>query len=161
MSMYAINCSVPKTLVRHLVRYYADTCQNKALEKVLLDVLDTPVSPELLPPVDGTISQKTEDLVGPYELHDFYLYYMMRFGFSPKKIFRLAVRTFEGEYDKATIYKWLRTFYWRFFSQQFKRSCIPDGPKVGSVALSPRGDWRMPSDASVALWMSELDDIQL
>lgn len=161
MSMYAVNCSVPKTLVRHLVRYYADTCRNKDLKRVLLDVLDTPVSPELLPPVDGKISQKTEDLVGPYELHDFYLYYMIRFGFSPKKIFRLAVNTFEGIYDPATICKWLRTFYWRFFSQQFKRSCIPDGPKVGSVALSPRGDWRMPSDASVALWMNELEEISL
>lgn len=160
MSMYAVNCSVPKTLVRHLVQYYADTVKNEALQKVLLDVLDTPVSPELLPPVDGAISQKTEDLVGPYELHDFYLYYMMRFGFSPKKIYRIACQTFENVYKKDVIYKWLRTFYWRFFSQQFKRSCIPDGPKVGSVALSPRGDWRMPSDASVAIWMKQLDEIR-
>ncbi|MGN0243241.1 MAG: NAD(+) synthase [Lachnospiraceae bacterium] len=160
MSMYAVNSSVPKTLVRHLVHYYADTCGNGDLKKVLYDVLDTPVSPELLPPVDGQIAQKTEDLVGPYELHDFFLYYMMRFGFSPKKIYRIATQTFDRMYSHGVIYKWLRTFMWRFFSQQFKRSCIPDGPKVGSVALSPRGDWRMPSDASVALWMAELDDLQ-
>lgn len=161
MSMYAVNASVPKTLVRHLVQYYADTTDNQSLKKSLIDVLDTPVSPELLPPVDGKISQKTEDLVGPYELHDFYLYYMLRFGFSPAKIYRIAVQTFEGEYDPQTIYKWLRTFYWRFFSQQFKRSCVPDGPKVGSVALSPRGDLKMPSDASANLWMKELDQINL
>ena len=129
------------------------------LRDVLLDILDTPVSPELLPPKDGKISQKTEDLVGPYELHDFYLYYMMRFGYTPSKIYRLACYTFQDAYDRATIYKWLRTFYRRFFSQQFKRSCLPDGPKVGSVALSPRGDWRMPSDASVAMWMKDLDTI--
>ena len=155
--MYAVNASVPKTLVRHLVRYYADTCGNEQLAAVLLDVLDTPVSPELLPPEDGKISQKTEDLVGPYELHDFYLYYMMRFGYTPSKIYRLACYTFEDAYDKDTIYKWLRTFYWRFFSQQFKRSCLPDGPKVGSVALSPRGDWRMPSDASYNIWLKECE----
>lgn len=149
MSMYAVNCSVPKTLVRYLVQYYADTVENERLSHVLYDVLDTPVSPELLPPVDGVISQKTEDLVGPYELHDFFLYYMMRFGFSKSKIYRIAKKTFEGDYDDETIAKWLDKYYWRFFSQQFKRSCLPDGPKVGSVAVSPRGDLRMPSDASV------------
>ena len=161
MSMYGVNASVPKTLVRHLVRYYADTCGEKELEEVLLDILDTPVSPELLPPKDGQIAQKTEDLVGPYELHDFYLYYMLRAGFEPDKIFRIACETFEKTYDKATILKWLKTFYRRFFMQQFKRSCLPDGPKVGSVALSPRGDLRMPSDASAAIWMEELEKIQL
>lgn len=161
MSMYGVNCSIPKMLVRYLVLYYAETTDDEELRTVLLDILDTPVSPELLPPKDGEISQKTEDLVGPYELHDFYLYYMMRFGYTPSKIYRLACYTFRGAYDKDTIYKWLRTFYWRFFSQQFKRSCLPDGPKVGSVALSPRGDWRMPSDASVAMWMRDLDQIKL
>lgn len=161
MSMYGVNCSIPKMLVRYLVLYYAETTDDEELRAVLLDILDTPVSPELLPPKDGEISQKTEDLVGPYELHDFYLYYMMRFGYTPSKIYRLACYTFRGAYNKDTIYKWLRTFYWRFFSQQFKRSCLPDGPKVGSVALSPRGDWRMPSDASVAMWMRDLDQIKL
>ena len=160
MSMYGVNCSIPKMLVRYLVLYYAETTEDEELRTVLLDILDTPVSPELLPPKDGEISQKTEDLVGPYELHDFYLYYMMRFGYTPSKIYRLACYTFEGAYDRDTIYKWLRTFYWRFFAQQFKRSCLPDGPKVGSVALSPRGDWRMPSDASVAMWMKDLDQIK-
>ncbi len=160
MSMYGVNASVPKTLVRHLVKYYADTCENKELEAALLDVLDTPVSPELLPPVDGVISQKTEDLVGPYELHDFFLYYIIRFGFSPTKIYRIAKQTFLGVYSDEVILKWLRTFYWRFFAQQFKRSCIPDGPKVGSIALSPRGDWRMPSDASVSLWLEEVKALQ-
>lgn len=160
MSMYGVNCSVPKTLVRYLVLYYAETTKEQKLHDILMDVLDTPVSPELLPPKDGKIAQKTEDIVGPYELHDFYLYFLMRFGFKPSKIYRLAVYTFEGVYDEATIYKWLRTFYWRFFSQQFKRSCLPDGPKVGSVALSPRGDWRMPSDASVAMWMKDLESIK-
>lgn len=160
MSMYGVNCSVPKTLVRHLVRYYADTTGEEALRDVLLDVLDTPVSPELLPPVDGVISQKTEDLVGPYELHDFFMYYMLRFGFRPTKIFRLARKAFDGEYEDAVIYKWLRTFCWRFFAQHFKRSCLPDGPKVGSVAVSPRGDLRMPSDASPAVWMAELDSLK-
>ena len=159
MSMYGVNCSVPKTLVRYLVLYYAETTKEQKLHDILLDVLDTPVSPELLPPKDGKIAQKTEDIVGPYELHDFFLYYLMRFGFRPAKIYRLAKYTFDGIYDDKTIYKWLRTFYWRFFAQQFKRSCLPDGPKVGSVALSPRGDWRMPSDASVNLWLAELDKI--
>lgn len=153
MSMYAVNCSVPKTLVRYLVLYYAETTENKKLSEVLMDVLDTPVSPELLPPVDGVISQKTEDLVGPYELHDFFLYYMLRFGFPKSKLYRMAKLTFDGVYDDETIKKWLDKFYWRFFSQQFKRSCLPDGPKVGSVAVSPRGDLRMPSDASPTAWL--------
>ena len=159
MSMYGVNASVPKTLVRHLVHYYARTCEDERLSQILLDVLDTPVSPELLPPEDGNISQKTEDLVGPYELHDFFLYYMLRVGYSPKKIYRIACRTFEAVYDQETILKWLRKFYWRFFSQQFKRSCLPDGPKVGSVTVSPRGDLRMPSDACVQLWIQELDEM--
>ena len=157
MSMYGVNAGVPKTLVRHLVRYYADTCENKELEEVLLDVLDTPVSPELLPPVDGLIAQKTEDLVGPYELHDFFLYYMLRCSFSPEKVYRVARIAFAGQYDDSTILKWLKTFYRRFFQQQFKRSCLPDGPKVGSVAVSPRGDLRMPSDASARLWLDQVE----
>ena len=159
MSMYGVNASVPKTLVRHLVRYYADTCKDQALSDVLYDVLDTPVSPELLPPEDGKIAQKTEDIVGPYELHDFYLYYVMRFGCPPAKIYRLAKYAFAGTYDAETILKWLKIFYRRFFSQQFKRSCLPDGPKVGTVAVSPRGDLRMPSDASVRIWMDELNTL--
>ncbi|MBQ8122408.1 MAG: NAD(+) synthase, partial [Ruminococcus sp.] len=160
MSMYAVNASIPKTLVRWLVSYEAQVSQGE-LRGVLLDVLDTPVSPELLPPEkDGTIAQKTEDLVGPYELHDFFLYYMVRLGFSPAKIFRLACRAFEGKYDKLTVMKWLKKFCWRFFSQQFKRSCLPDGPKVGTVTLSPRGDWRMPSDASSSVWISQLEEIE-
>lgn len=159
MSMYGVNAGVPKTLVRHLVRFYADTCGNQELAAVLLDVLDTPVSPELLPPVDGVISQKTEDLVGPYELHDFFLYYMLRCGYEPKKVYRIAKLTFVNQYDEATILKWLKTFYRRFFSQQFKRSCLPDGPKVGSVAVSPRGDLRMPSDASAAIWLKQLEEL--
>ena len=157
MSMYGVNASVPKTLVRHLVKYAADDTKDEVLKNVLYDVLDTPVSPELLPPKDGDIAQKTEDLVGPYELHDFFLYFMLRFGYEPSKIFRIACMTFDGEYDKETIFKWLETFCRRFFSQQFKRSCLPDGPKVGTVALSPRGDWRMPSDACVAVWMKDLE----
>ena len=157
MSMYGVNASVPKTLVRHLVKYAADDTTDEALKNVLYDVLDTPVSPELLPPKDGDIAQKTEDLVGPYELHDFFLYFMLRFGYEPSKIYRIACMTFDGEYDKETIFKWLETFCRRFFSQQFKRSCLPDGPKVGTVALSPRGDWRMPSDACVAVWMKDLE----
>ena len=159
MSMYGVNASVPKTLVRHLVRYYADTCGDKKLSDILLDILDTPVSPELLPPENGVISQKTEDLVGPYELHDFYLYYMLRFGFAPDKIYYLAKEAFAGEYDDATILKWLKTFCRRFFAQQFKRSCLPDGPKVGTVAVSPRGDLRMPSDACAAIWMECLEKL--
>ena len=157
MSMYGVNASVPKTLVRHLVKYAADDTKDEALKNVLYDVLDTPVSPELLPPKDGDIAQKTEDLVGPYELHDFFLYFILRFGYEASKIFRIACMTFDGEYDKETIFKWLETFCRRFFSQQFKRSCLPDGPKVGTVALSPRGDWRMPSDACVAVWMKDLE----
>lgn len=159
MSMYGVNAGVPKTLVRHLVKYYADTCSDTELSAVLCDVLDTPVSPELLPPVDGVISQKTEDLVGPYELHDFFLYYMLRCGFPPAKVYRVAKQAFAGEYEDTIILKWLKTFYRRFFTQQFKRSCLPDGPKVGSVALSPRGDLRMPSDACVSLWMQELEKL--
>ena len=159
MSMYGVNAGVPKTLVRHLVRYYADTCRNEELQKVLLDVLDTPVSPELLPPVEGEIAQRTEDLVGPYELHDFFLYYMLRCGFPPAKIYRIARMSFAGQYEDEVILKWLKTFYRRFFSQQFKRSCLPDGPKVGSVALSPRGDLSMPSDACVGVWMQELEGL--
>ena len=158
MSMYGVNAGVPKTLVRHLVRYYADTCGNDSLSAVLSDVLDTPVSPELLPPENGTISQKTEDLVGPYELHDFFLYYMLRLGFAPDKIYRIAVQTFAGVYDSATILKWMKVFYQRFFAQHFKRSCLPDGPKVGTVAVSPRGDLRMPSDASAKIWLEMLED---
>lgn len=161
MSMYGVNASVPKTLVRHLVKYAADETEDKELKRVLYDVLDTPVSPELLPPKDGDIAQRTEDLVGPYELHDFFLYYMLRFGYGPSKIFRLAEKAFQEEYDNVTILKWLETFCRRFFSQQFKRSCLPDGPKIGTVALSPRGDWRMPSDACVAVWLKDLGNISL
>ena len=166
--MYGTNGGIPKTLVSHLVRYCAETEKDPVLQKTLFDVLDTPVSPELLPPKeDGTIAQKTEDLVGPYELHDFFLYYMLRCGFEPSKVFRVAVRTFCGEegeegtgtYSRETVLYWLKTFYRRFFNQQFKRSCLPDGPKVGSVALSPRGDLRMPSDASSALWLVELEKL--
>ncbi len=157
MSMYGVNAAVPKTLIRHLVSYVAKTTGSEALRRVLTDVLDTPVSPELLPARDGVISQVTEDIVGPYELHDFFLYHMLRRGSSPAKVFRVAKVAFQGSYDDATILKWLRTFYRRFFSQQFKRSCLPDGPKVGSVALSPRGDLRMPSDACATLWLEELD----
>ncbi len=162
MSMYGVNAGVPKTLVRHLVSYFADEAESKGdkeLSSVLRDILDTPVSPELLPPEDGKISQKTEDIVGPYELHDFFLYYMLRFGFSPSKIYRLACLAHAGTYDKETILKWLKIFYKRFFSQQFKRSCLPDGPKVGTVAVSPRGDLRMPSDASASLWLNEIERI--
>ena len=157
MSMYGVNASVPKTLVRYLVEYYAYECCEDELAEVLKDVLDTPVSPELLPPEDGQISQKTEDLVGPYELHDFFLYYVLRFGFEPKKIYRLARYVFYESYDDATILKWMKTFYRRFFNQQFKRSCLPDGPKVGTVAVSPRGDLRMPSDACAQIWLDELE----
>lgn len=157
MSMYGVNASVPKTLVRHLVRYYADVCKDQRISEILLDVLDTPVSPELLPPEEGKIAQKTEDIVGPYELHDFFLYYVLRFGFSPSKIYFLAQAAFGDSYEKETIKKWMKTFYRRFFSQQFKRSCLPDGPKVGSVGVSPRGDLRMPSDACAALWLAEIE----
>ena len=162
MSMYGVNAGVPKTLVRHIVQYVADTCGDKQLSDVLLDILDTPVSPELLPTAeDGTIAQQTEKLVGPYELHDFYLYYVLRFGFGPAKIYHLARTSFAGKYEPEVLLAWLKNFYRRFFAQQFKRSCLPDGPKVGSVTLSPRGDWRMPSDACNTLWMAELEKITL
>ncbi len=156
MSMYGVNADVPKTLVRHLVRFEAERLGGR-MGGVLFDVLDTPVSPELLPPRDGEIAQKTEELVGPYELHDFFLYHLLRHGFGPGKIYRMACRTFAGEYGPETVKGWLRVFFRRFFTQQFKRSCLPDGPKVGSVGLSPRGDWRMPSDASAALWLKEIE----
>ena len=157
MSMYAVNVSIPKTLVRYLVQYYADTCEKDVLSKTLYDVLDTPVSPELLPPTKGEISQKTEDLVGPYELHDFFIYHMLRLQQSPAKIYRLAKIAFTNQYSDEEILKWEKIFYKRFFAQHFKRSCLPDGPKVGSVAVSPRGDLRMPSDASAAMWLKELE----
>ena len=156
MSMYGVNGGVPKTLVRHLVAYSADHTGDELLAATLRDVLDTPVSPELLPAQDGVISQKTEDLVGPYELHDFFLYHTLRCGFSAEKIYGLACRTFDEEYEVETIRSWLDTFLRRFFAQQFKRSCLPDGPKVGSVGVSPRGDWKMPSDAVAALWRAPL-----
>lgn len=161
MSMYGVNASVPKTLVRYLVRYEAVSrnADDTRLSEALFDILDTPVSPELLPPKDGEIEQKTEDIVGPYELHDFFLYYMMRFGFSPKKIMRIALLAFAGRYEKEEIKKWETVFFKRFFTQQFKRSALPDGPKVGSVSLSPRGDWRMPSDAVSKLWLDEIEEL--
>ena len=160
MSMYGVNCSVPKTLVRYIVRYEAAAAGGE-LETVLNDILDTPVSPELLP-VDenGEMTQPTEDLVGPYELHDFFLYHMLRFGETPSKIYRLARYSFGGKYDGETVLKWLRVFTRRFFNQQFKRSCVPDGPKVGSVTLSPRGDWRMLSDASADIWLREIENLK-
>ena len=158
MSMYGVNAGIPKTLVRHIVRYEADSAKSPALRDVLLDILDTPVSPELLPAKEnGEIAQQTESLVGPYELHDFYLYYVLRFGFSPAKIFHLAKAALGDRYSDEVLLHWLKNFYRRFFQQQFKRSCLPDGPKVGSVTLSPRGDWRMPSDACVSVWQKELD----
>ena len=159
MSMYGVNGSIPKTLVRHIVRHVANTSDNMQLKTVLLDILDTPVSPELLPANDGEIAQKTEDLVGPYELHDFFLYNAIRWAYSPKKIYYLAQQAFKGQYDDATILHWLRTFFRRFFTQQFKRSCLPDGVAVGSVGLSPRGGWQMPSDAVSALWLAEIDSL--
>ena len=158
MSMYGVNSSVPKTLVRYIVKYVADGSRGK-LKAVLYDILDTPVSPELLPPDKGEIAQKTEDIVGPYVLHDFFLYNMLRKGYSPKKLYFIAKKTFKGEFNDATIVKWLKIFIKRFFAQQFKRSCVPDGVKVGSVALSPRGDLRMPSDANSSLWLKELADL--
>ena len=161
MSMYGVNNSIPKTLIKYLIKYFADTTSDSNLKEILYDILDTPVSPELLPPDEnGNIAQITEDVVGPYELHDFFLYNMMRLSFEPKKIFYIANIAFKDKYDKKTIYKWLRNYYWRFFSQQFKRSCLPDGPKVGSVSLSPRGDWRMPSDAVSKLWLAQMDEIE-
>jgi NAD+ synthase (glutamine-hydrolysing) len=160
MSMYGVNASVPKTLVRHIVTWYAQNLATERVATILLDIVATPVSPELLPAdADGNIAQRTEELVGPYELHDFFLYSFVRQGMSPAKILFLAEKAFVGSYDRTTIKKWLRTFFSRFFAQQFKRSALPDGPKVGSVALSPRGDWRMPSDATVSVWMEELDKL--
>ncbi len=161
MSMYAVNAAIPKTLIRYIVRHVAETCKNKREAEVLLDVLDTPVSPELLPAnEDGTIAQQTEDLVGPYELHDFFVYNFLRYGFGPRKIYRLACAAFAGTYNSKTVLKWLKVFHRRFFSQQFKRSCSPDGPAVGSVGLSPRGGLCMPSDASSALWLAELEELE-
>ena len=158
MSMYGVNAGVPKTLVRHLTAYFAKTSDDSRVRDILLDIVDTPISPELIPAAaDGTIKQKTEDLVGPYELHDFFLYYMLRYGFTPRRVFFLARKAFAGKYADDVIKHWMKTFYRRFFNQQFKRSCLPDGPKVGSVCLSPRGDWRMPSDASSRLWLEECD----
>ena len=159
MSMYGVNASIPKTLVKHLVKWFATRLDEKT-SKVLSDICDTPISPELVPSSTDSITQKTEDLVGPYVLHDFFLYHFLRNGFSPVKIFHLASKAFQNNYDKATILKWMKVFFRRFFSQQFKRSCMPDGPKVGSVNLSPRGDWRMPSDASSALWLQQLENIE-
>ncbi|MDE7411810.1 MAG: NAD(+) synthase [Paramuribaculum sp.] len=160
MSMYGVNAGVPKTLVKYLVQFYADTTADNLLKTTLYDIIDTPISPELTPAdSEGNIKQKTEELVGPYELHDFYLYYMLRYGFAPDRVFQMAVQAFTDKYTPETIYHWLGIFYRRFFTQQFKRSCLPDGPKVGSVCLSPRGDWRMPSDASYNLWMTVLQNI--
>ena len=160
MSMYGVNAGIPKTLVRHIVRYAADSAESPRLRSVLLDILDTPVSPELLPAKENDeIAQQTESLVGPYELHDFYLYYVLRFGFSPAKIYRLAQQAMDGRYPNDVLLHWLKNFYRRFFQQQFKRSCLPDGPKVGTVTLSPRGDWRMPSDACAAVWQAELEGL--
>ena len=162
MSMYGVNAGIPKTLIKYVVRYYADTCGDERIRNVLISILDTPISPELLPAdKDGNITQKTEDLVGPYELHDFFLYYVLRFGYAPKKLYRIAKEAFrESEFDEATILKWIKNFYRRFFTQQFKRNCLPDGPKVGSVCLSPRGDWRMPSDAVSRIWIDELNSLK-
>ena len=160
MSMYSVNCTVPKTLIRWIIEAVAESPEFAASRRVLQDILDTPISPELLPPdAKGEISQQTEDLVGPYALHDFYLYHMLRYGFAPGKIYALACRAFKDDFDAATIKKWLRTFYWRFFSQQFKRNCVPDGVKIGSVSLGPRGDWKMPSDAAARLWLDEIDSL--
>lgn len=160
MSMYGVNASIPKTLVRHLVGYLSRDGEEPELHDVLEDILDTPVSPELLPAVKGEISQRTEDLVGPYELHDFFLYYIIRWGFAPGKVFRLAQHALGRKYSREVILKWLKSFYRRFFTQQFKRNCLPDGPKIGTVSLSPRGDWRMPSDAQAAVWLAEAEALQ-
>lgn len=158
--MYGVNASVPKTLVKYLVEWFASRSDNKAVQQSLRDIIDTPISPELIPADSkGNITQKTEDLVGPYELHDFFLYNFLRAGYGPAKILLLAEQAFEGSYDRATILKWLTVFVRRFFTQQFKRSAMPDGPKVGSVSLSPRGDWRMPSDASAAAWLREVEEL--
>ena len=161
MSMYGVNAGVPKTLVRHLVGYFAAEAKDSHVADILRDILDTPISPELIPADDkGNITQKTEDLVGPYELHDFYLYNMLRHGYTPTTLYELALIAFEGVYEPDTIRHWLRTFVRRFFNQQFKRSCLPDGPKVGSITLSPRGDWRMPSDADASAWLRECDELK-
>jgi NAD+ synthase (glutamine-hydrolysing) len=161
MSMYGVNGSIPKTLIRYLVKWVADHEKDEKIRDILYDVLDTPVSPELLPPDEnGQIQQKTEETVGPYELHDFFIYHMVRQGASPKKIYMLALNAFAGLYEKPVILKWLKSYYRRFFTQQFKRNCLPDGPKVGSVSFSPRGDWRMPSDAQFQMWLEELETIQ-
>lgn len=160
MSMYGVNAGVPKTLVKYLVRWFAMRASSERERTVLLDIIDTPISPELTPAdSEGNIKQKTEELVGPYELADFFLYYMLRYGFSPRRVYLLARKAFSGVYNDDVILRWMRKFYQRFFTQQFKRSCLPDGPKVGSVCLSPRGDWRMPSDASVAIWLKEIDSL--
>ena len=160
MSMYGVNASVPKTLVRYLVRWFEMRSDVPEVVEALHDIIDTPISPELIPADEqGNITQKTEDLVGPYELHDFFLYYTLRYGFTPQRIFLLALNAFDGVFDRETIKHWMRTFFRRFFSQQFKRSCMPDGPKVGSVCLSPRGDWRMPSDASAEMWLKEVEEL--
>jgi NAD+ synthase (glutamine-hydrolysing) len=158
ISMYAVNTGIPKTLVRYIIQWYADNEADEAVGKILHDILDTPVSPELLPPSQtGQISQKTEDVLGPYEVHDFFLFYMQSWGAGPAKLLFLARQAFKGQYSPEQLKKWLVVFFKRFFSQQFKRSCMPDGPKVGTVSLSPRGDWKMPSDASVELWLAELE----
>lgn len=160
MSMYGVNGSIPKTLIRHVVRYYGENCGNDTIKNVLLDIVATPVSPELLPTSDnGEMTQKTEDLVGPYELHDFFIYYFVRWGFSPEKIYRMSVYAFSGEYSDDTIKQWLKTFFRRFFNQQFKRSCLPDGAKIGKISLSPRGDWNMPSDACANIWLEEAENL--
>jgi len=159
MSMYAVNAGVPKTLMRYLVESVINSCKDAQLSEILKNILDTPVSPELLPAQEGKISQKTEDLVGPYELHDFYLYYGIYLGYAPEKVYRLAKYAFGGEYDDVTIKKWLTVFYKRFFAQQYKRSCMPDGPKVGVLSLSPRADWRMPSDAVARAWIERLEKL--
>ena len=159
MSMYGVNAGIPKTQVRQITDWYARNCGNQKLAEVLWDILDTPVSPELLPPKEDQIAQKTEDLVGPYPLHDFFLYYLLRYGFGPEKIFRLARVAFDGQYDDETIKHWLRTCFRRFFTQQYKRSCLPDGPMVGPLSLSPRGAWKMPSDAFRTPWQEELDNL--
>ena len=158
MSMYSVNCSIPKTLVKYLVKWVAENMVDNKVKDILFRILDTPISPELLPPsAEGEIKQKTEDIVGPYELHDFFMYHMIRYGAPPKKISFLAQKAFEGKYSKEEINKWLKVFIKRFFSQQFKRSCLPDGPKVGTISLSPRGDWRMPSDADAKEWLDEIE----
>lgn len=159
MSMYGVNASVPKTLVRSMVQWIADTTDNKKLSEVLMDIINTPVSPELLPQTEEKEYQRTEDLVGPYELHDFFLYHVLRYGASPKKVYYMANETFAENYSKEEVLKWLKVFYRRFFAQQFKRSCLPDGPKVGTVSVSPRGDLRMPSDAKAAMWLDELNGL--